>query len=401
MSTLNYKYVALDSAGQRRKGTMQGAGEQDAYRKVVAAGLTPVRLTLVNNAEPIFSFQKVSGSDIVDLTRELSVLVEARIPLDRGLASIAEHDGKAALTTMIRDIAAMIESGLPMTQALERYRATFGEVYIETVRAAEKSGSLVAVMSHLADLLERQQETRQQLKRAMSYPLIVMTVVALAVTVIVVFVVPKFGAIFAAHEVQMPLMTRVIQAIGDSVRGYWWAYAVALLAAGLSLFFSWKSPVGRVVMERILARTPYVGRVITAVTTGRFARVVSIGLSSGLDVIDSVEIGGRATGRPVFVSECRDMADGLRRGEQLTEVLKPTRYLPPFAKRMISAGKDSTELAKACEIVARHYDREATHLTKNVNTIVEPLLTVAMAGIVLIVALSVFLPMWQMVRLNH
>jgi type II secretory pathway component PulF len=396
-----FKYKAMDTAGQTVNGMVRALDDQDAYRRLAATGLTPLSVAQVKEKGPTFSFQKVKTADIVALTRELSVLVEARIPLDRGLVSIAEGDGKPALNQMILDIAAMIEAGQPMTTALEKYRDIFGDVYIETVRAAEKSGSLVAVMAHLAELLERQLETQQQLKRAMAYPAIVLSVIFVAVTVIIVFVVPKFGAIFESQGAKLPITTRIVQAIGDSVRGYWYLYAGALLGTFVTLITMWKNVGGRLILETALTKIPYVGRVIIAVTTGRFARVLCIGLQSGLDVIEAVQVGGRATGRPVFINDCEAMVDRLRQGENLPDVLRATRYLPSFARRMIGAGKDASDLARSCDVVARHYDREASHLTKNVNTIIEPIMTVAMAGIVLLVALSVFLPMWGMVRLHH
>jgi MSHA biogenesis protein MshG len=288
-----------------------------------------------------------------------------------------------------------------MTVALEKYRETFGDVYIETVRAAERSGSLVAVMAHLAELLERQMETQQQLKRAMTYPAIVLSVIFIAVTVIIVFVVPKFAAIFESQGAQLPITTRVVQAIGDSVRAYWYLYCGVLIGALVTLVAMWKSTGGRLMLETFMTKIPYVGRVIVSVTTGRFARVLCIGLQSGLDVIEALQMGGRATARPVFVNECEAMVERLRQGENLPDVLRATRYLPSFARRMIGAGKDASDLARSCDVVARHYDREASHLTKNVSTVIEPIMTVAMAGIVLLVALSVFLPMWGMVRLHH
>ncbi len=401
MSVLTFKYSAIDTAGKGKKGSIRAATEQDAFRRIRAAGLTPLKLTRTVERGPVFSFQRVKEGDIADLTRELCVLVEARIPLDRGLASIAEHDGKPALTDMVRDIAAQIESGSAFTTAIGKYRQHFGDVYIETLRAAEKSGNLAGVMSHLATLMDRQIETKQQLKRAMAYPIIVMTVVFLAVSVIVIFVVPKFAKIFGDQGVDMPLMTRVIQAVGESVKEYWYGYIAALFAIVVGIVLSWKSPKGRPVMERLMLRVPYVGRIIVSVTAGRFARVLSIGLSSGLDVIDSLEIGGRATGRPVFAAECEGISARMRQGQPMAEAVRDSIYLPSFAKRMLSAGKDSAELAKACDVLATHYDRDASHLTKNVNTIIEPILTVVMAVIVLAVALSVFLPMWQMVKLNH
>jgi type II secretory pathway component PulF len=141
--------------------------------------------------------------------------------------------------------------------------------------------------------------------------------------------------------------------------------------------------------------------VIIAMTAGRFARVLSIGLASGLDIIDSIEIGGRSTGQAAFTEECSRMATQLRTGQALQDVLVDSKYVPQFAKRMLSAGKDANELSKACEVVSRYYERDAAHLLKNINTIIEPVITVVMAGVVLLVALSVFLPMWQITQVRH
>jgi MSHA biogenesis protein MshG len=401
MSATAFRYRAADSQGKTRRGTVMATDERDAYKRLTSAGLTPLDLAPHKPPAPLFSWQRIKPEDIVGLTRELAVLTEARIPLDRGLASIAEHEGKPALTAMIRDIAARIEAGEPLTAALARHSHAFGEVYIETVRAGEKSGNLAGIMNHLADLLERQLETRQQVRRAMAYPAIVLTMVAVAVTVIVVFVVPKFAATFAAQGAQMPLATCVLQGLGLNIRENWYVYAGSLTGAITALGLAWSRPAGRLAIERFLLRVPYVRKILVAVTTGRFARVLAISLESGLDLVEAVRIAGRSTGRPVFAGECDTMGDRLRSGEAFIDVVRSASYIPSFAKRMLGAGKDSRELAKSCAIVARYYDREASHLTKNVNTVVEPILTVAMAAIVLIVALAVFLPMWKMASLNH
>jgi len=401
VSAHSFKYTALGAAGERRRGEVHAADRQDAFRKVSALGLTPLRVDKAAASGPTFSFQRVTASDIADLSRELAVLVEARIPLAKGMSSIAENESKPGLRDMVRDIAARIESGMAFSVAIEQYREQFGEVYIETIRAAEKSGNLPVVMAHLADMLDRQIEARQQLKRAMTYPVIVMGVVALAVGVIVIFVVPKFAATFAGQGVQMPLITRVIQAVGEFARANWMALAVGAGAAFFGLRAYLRTEAGRAAFEGVVARTPYIARIVTASTTGQFARVFSIGLSSGLDLIESFEISGRATGRRVFGAECDALAERLRRGEDLADVIRSSRSLPSFAKRMLCAGRDSTELSRSCGIVARHYDRESGHLTKNVNTVIEPVLTVLLAVIVLGVALSVFLPMWQIVKISH
>ena len=401
MSASEFKYTALDAAGKKRQGKIAATSEQEAYRELSSQGLTPTKLTPAGTSRGLLSRDTIRLEDVAAFTRELSVLVEAKIPIGRGLQSIAEHEDRPRQREMVRDLAAMIEAGSRITDALTKYQDVFGEVYIETMRAAEKTGNLAEVTSHLADMLEKQIESGQQLKRALSYPIIVMVFVALALTVIVVFVVPRFGKIFEANGVELPITTRIVQAIGDSVKAAWWGYAAMLAGAIVGVVAAWKNPRGREIFERVMLRIPHIGKIIVATTAARFSRVLSICLGSGLDLMEAVEIGGRSTGRPIFIRECDRMADQLRSGEMLSEVITQTKYLPGFATRMLSAGKDAKELSSASAVIARHYDRESEHLSKNINALIEPMMTIAMAGIVLLVALSVFLPMWQMIKVNH
>jgi type II secretory pathway component PulF len=395
-----FRYVALDAGGKRSRGVVRAGSEQEAYRQLAADGLTPISVKHGESAAFSLGKKKITPRDISALTRELSVLVEARIPIARGLASIAEHESNPALRAMILDLGTMIESGKKITEALSKYKDEFGEVYIETMRAAEKSGSLGTVLEHLALMLDRQQETAQQMKRAMTYPVVVLAFVALAMSVIVIFVVPRFAAIFSQNGVKLPLTTQVVQMLGESIKAYWYVYGGAVAASVVGTVYAWRQPGGRAWFERTFLRLPYLGRVMLATTTARFSRVLSIGMGSGLDLVESIEIAGRSSGRPLFQAETARMAERLQAGDPLDEVLRATKYVPPFGRRMLAAGKDAKEMSSAADVVARHYDRESDHLAKNINTIIEPMMTLAMAAIVLLVALSVFLPMWEMIKIN-
>jgi len=400
MSTATYKYRAIDDQGARCRGVVDASNEQGAFQILSARGLVP--LSLKESSASLFQFRarRVTKIEVATLTREMSVLIEANIPIARGLMSVAEHENNPVLRDMVTDIATMIESGEKITAAFSKYVHVFGEVYIETLRSAEQTGQIGPVASHLADMLERNIETTQQIRRALAYPIIVMCVVALALSVIVIFVVPKFAGIFEANGVELPISTRIIRFMGEGLTQYWWAFILGIFATIYGVRKAWNNKRGRFRIEKFLHRLPYVGAMFTAVTTARFSRVMSIGLESGVGVIEAIEIAGSATGRPVFQDECVRMCDQMRSGEGLADVINRATGLPSFARRLFGSGKDSKELARAGSIIARHYDRQSDHLAKNVNTIIEPMITIAMAGIVLLVALSVFLPMWQMVSIN-
>ena len=400
MSTLSFTFHAVDQGGKRRSGRIDATNEQSAFQMLLEQGLTPLKIRESKARLSLLRTRRVTQQEIATLTREMSVLLEANIPIGRGLLSIAEHEKNPALRDMIFDIASMIESGDKITSAFSRYEHVFGGVYIETLRSAEKTGQIGPVASHLADMLERNIETTQQIKRALTYPLIVVGFVILALSVIVIFVVPKFAKIFEANGVELPLTTRIVRTLGVSMTQYWWVYVLVAAVGIYTLVKAWRSDRGRFRIEKFLHRLPYIGTMFTAVTTARFSRVMSIGLESGIEVIEAIEIAGGSTGRPVFQAECVRMCDRMRSGESLTDVINRAHGLPSFARRLYGSGKDSKELARAGSIIARHYDRQSDHLAKNINTIIEPMITMAMAGIVLLVALSVFLPMWQMISIN-
>lgn len=400
MSSSAFKYQAIDREGRAHRGRIVSRNEQAAFRALCEQGLTPMSVKQSRLRGQFLRTRRITQLEVATLTREISVLVEASIPISRGLMSIAEHEKNPALRDMVSDIASMIDSGEKLTKAFTRYAHVFGDVYIETLRSAEQTGQLGPVTAHLADMLERNIETNQQVRRALTYPAIVVCCVALALGVIVIFVVPKFAAIFEANGVELPLTTRLIRALGSSLISYWWVYLGSLLGAVVLLIRAWKSDRGRLRIERLLLRIPYIGTMLTSVATARFSRVMSIGLGSGIEVIEAIEIAGASTGRPLFRNECERMCDRMRSGESLEDVVNRAEVIPSFARRLFGSGKDSKELARAGGIIARHYDRLSDHLAKNINTVIEPMITIAMAGIVLLVALSVFLPMWQMISIN-
>jgi type II secretory pathway component PulF len=401
MSVAEYRYQALTSTGQTRRGRLEANDERDAYRQLAEQGLTLVRLTADSASWYEFEQRKASMQQVAAFTRELSVLVEARVPLSHGLRGIAEGERNQAMRRMLLDIATSIESGKTVTESISRHKSTFGEVYIHTLAGAERSGNLVEVLSLLADMLDKQIESSQQLRRALTYPIVVLSVVLGALAVILIFVVPRFGQTFASSGVELPWITIAIQGVAAWLKLNWWAVGLAVASSLIGLIAAWRSSGGRIHLERMLIKLPLFGRIITAVTTARFARVFGLSLSSGLDVVESLEIGGSSTGRASFKVECSMVCGRVRSGDDMHKVLDEVSSLPGFAKRMLSAGKDSSELSRSCSVVAKHFEREADHLTKSISQMLEPLLTICLAVVVLLVALSVFLPMWKMVAIGH
>jgi type II secretory pathway component PulF len=397
MSALAFRYTAVDRSGAKRKGVTHAPTQADAYRQVAASGLTP--LSIAAASAPRVRRGSVSAKELVRFTYQMSALVGSRIPLSDGLRSIASQEPNPRFRAVIDDIASRIEAGGRIAGAMEEHRAVFGDVYAEVLHAAEETGNLVRALDYLGELLERAQETRQQVRSALMYPMCIAATLAIAVTFLVGFVVPKFARMFEERGLHLPPLTEGLAMLGTSIQGYWWLYLLGLVGTGFCVRRAWAIPGARLAMDRALHRVPYLRDVLVGLAVSRFARVLGLCLSSGLGLIQSIEMASRAAARPMLTHDADRLAASVRAGGRLSDALAECGYLPSFVTRMLSAGEEAGEIPKMCALVSRNYDRESAALTKNLATVIEPVLIVTVAMIVLVVALAVFLPMWDAFKL--
>jgi len=398
MSTGAYEYTALDRRGVKCKGVARAATEVDAYRQVTSAGLTPVQ---IRPAKIKLGRRRrtVRAKDVAHFTYQLSVLIGARVQVSEGLIGIAEQEPPGKFRDTIAAIAARIEAGGRIADAMGEHPEVFGELYIQTIRAAEQSGNMIKVLEYLSDMLERAIETRQQVRSALMYPICVVSVLGLAVFFLVGFVIPKFARMYEQKNMELPIFTQIVVAIGDSVQNYWYLYLLAAVGTFFGARMAWRRPAGRMVIEKWLHKIPFLSDLLIGMSVARFSRVFGLCLNSGLSLIDALHMAGKAAGRPMLMKDVDLMVDQVRNGGRLSNVLLLCSYLPGFAKRMLTSGEESAELNRMCGVISRHYERDTAALTKNLSTIIEPVLIVLIAAVVLVVALAIFLPMWNMVKL--
>jgi len=231
------------------------------------------------------------------------------------------------------------------------------------------------------------------------YPICVFTALVAAVTFLMIFVVPRFIVMFESRGVELPLPTRIVIGISHGITSYWWILAGGAVVALVLLRRIASTAHGSLLLDRIVHRVPVVCRVLQAAALARFAHVFGLSISSGLSLMDCLEMGGRAAGRPLLLADARRLACQVSEGGRLGEVLQQCPYITGFARRLISAGEQSAELPNMCRIIARHYDREVASLTRNMATLIEPIVVVALAAMVLGLALAIFLPMWNSMAL--
>lgn len=397
----SFRYRAVDKAGHSAAGVIAAPTREDAYRRLVATGLTPLKVRQTRARATRFFNQggKVKAAELVHFTHQFAVLLEARIPVVDCFRGIAEQSSNPTMRAICQDIAVNVQSGKGICDSMLPHVAVFGTVYLETLRAAERTGNMVKVLAQLAEMVEEQHEMRRQVRGALMYPIAVVIALTAASGFLVTFVVPRFAHMFASRGVQLPLVTRVLMHVGDSIKSYWYAYALGVAVLIVALRRLLTVPAGRLLVDRVLHRIPYLRDFLVGVASCRFASVLGLGLASGIGLIESLEMGGRSAGRPLLRQDVQMLTKGVQQGKRLGDTLPQCAYLPRFVRQLIRSGEEAGELPRMCTVITRHYARETRHMAKNASTVIEPVLIAGLTGVVLVIALAVFLPMWDMVSL--
>lgn len=399
MNQAVYEYEALTPAGARRRGVAQAISQAHAYRGLIAQGLAPVWIRPHAERRGGAGRRRLRASELAGFTSQLSVLLASRVPLTEALAGIGEQERQGAVKTLAGDLARRVQSGESLASALDAHRAGVGDVYVETVAAAERSGNLIGALEQMCESIERGDEMTRAVRGALMYPACVVGVLALATTFLVGFVVPKFAAMFARRGADLPWVTWALGEVGMSLQTWWWAYLIGGVAGAVLGWRWWQTAPGRRAIEGLLHRVPVVRSLLIGLAVARFSRILGMSLSSGLRIAESLELAGRASGRAGMRAESERLATQVQGGDSLADGLSQCRYLTPMARRLISAGEKAGEMARMCGVVARYYDRQVLGTAKNMATVIEPVLIVLIAGVVLVIALAIFLPMWDMLRL--
>ena len=233
MTAITFQFEALGKNGAKQKGVTQAVSKDAAFAQIASSGLTPVSIREVKARRSLLSGQRKIGlRELSIFTYQFSVLIEARIPISEGLRSIAEEESNERFRTVIEQVAASISAGSTITEAMEPFHDLFGDVYIQSLNAAEQSGNLVKVLNHLAEMLDREVEIRSQIRSALLYPLSVITILGLAVVFLLMFVVPRFATMFESRGIELPLPTRILLGTSHFLTHGWWFLLPGLLQIG-------------------------------------------------------------------------------------------------------------------------------------------------------------------------
>jgi type IV pilus assembly protein PilC len=396
-----YRYVASTPQGKLVKGTIKAASEIAAERLLVEKGLHPVELevapSMFSLEEAFPTFFKVKPRDVTVFSRQLAALLRSGIPLLSALEIIqVQVGGSRAFTRILGSIAHDLRSGGSFSQSLSKHPRAFNDIYCRTIAVGEESGNLETVLSQMADFLETQSATIQKVKKALTYPALVMGVGLVVVIILITVVMPQLLNMFMAMNVELPLPTRILIAITSFVN----TNALYILIAGVLVVVLalWvvKQPTGRRLLDRLRLTVPIIGPPALMSELGRFARSLSVLVSAGLQLQEIMEIVPQATSNRVVRDALDQVHKRLILGEGMSEPMSHIALFPPLLVQMVAVGEESNTLDYTMGVVADFYETTAEEKANAMVGMLGPLSTIGIALLVGFIALSVVLPMYTL-----
>jgi len=398
----SYAYRGRDTRGGLVTGRLEGADSGAVADQLLAIGVTPVDIQPIAESAAIaapewwrrLSAPPITDVDIMLFSRQMYALLKAGVPIMRALAGLQQSTRNASLAEVIGDLRTSLDSGRELSAAMRSHPRVFGPFYISVIRIGEATGELDQSFNRMFGYLEFDKEIRDRIKAAVRYPIIVLVVIAVAVAVVNFFVIPAFAKIFEAQKVPLPLLTQVLIGTSNFFVAYWWAMLAALLAAVFGAQIYVGTEQGRYQWDRWKLGLPLAGPIILRATLARFARGMSLATRAGVPIVQAMSVVAEVVANSYMALRISQMRDGVERGESVLRTATASGIFTPVVLEMVSVGEETGELDELMDEVADMYEREVDYDIKNLAANIEPILTVALGVMVLILALGVFMPIW-------
>ena len=401
MTVFVYKGRSLQ--GELVQGRLDADSADQIAARLLGSGITPIDIGALS--ERGLDLKKlwlsVGGGkprtvDLMMFSRQMYTITKAGVPLLRGLTGLQATTHNAVLRDALADVLTSLEAGRDLSTSFARHPAIFQAMYINMVRVGEETGTLDTAFLRLCDYLSLEQDVNDRVKSALRYPLITLAAVILAVGIISVKVIPAFAPIFRVLGDKIPLPTRIIMGASYATQHYWWLMLLAALGAYLAMRSYLSTDAGRYKWHRAKLKLPIVGNLMHEAILARVTRSLAICLSAGIPALQAFATIARTTGNDYVSERILHLRDNVERGESISHAAASGTLFPPLVIQMISVGEETGELPELLGEVAEHYRRDVDYQLKNLSALIEPALIVVVGGIVLVLALGVFLPMWDM-----
>jgi MSHA biogenesis protein MshG len=399
-----FAYKARNARGELVQGVLESADSGGVAEQLFNTGITPIEIALTK--KPALSGEggwwtrlteeKIRSIDVQLFSRQLYTLLKAGVPIMRGLAGLQESAINKSFGRVLGDIRESLDSGRELSAAMRRHPNVFSAFYLSMVRVGEMTGRLEEIFLRLFDHLEFERLMHERVRTAMRYPMFVVIAMAVAITVINLFVIPAFAKVYAGFNAELPLMTQILIGFSNFMVRFWPLILLLLVAAGFAFKIYIATVNGRYRWDKLKLRFPIVGKIVLKGALARFARSFALASKSGVPIVQGLNVVAQTVDNAYIASRITQMRDGIERGESILRTAVTAGVFTPVVLQMVAVGEETGELDSLMDEIAEMYEREVDYELKTLSSQIEPILIVGLGIIVLVLALGVFLPIWDL-----
>ena len=402
-----YAYKGRNKQGDLVEGTLEGNDSGAIADQLMNTGVTPTDITPFRGItggtmgkpdwlKRLFTDKPVTPMDLLLFSRQMYTLLKAGVPIMRALAGLQESTQKPVFAAMIQDLRESLDSGRELSAAMRRHPKIFSPFYVSMVQVGEMTGMLDETFIRLYDHLEFERDMRERIKTAMRYPSFVILAMAIAIVIVNLFVIPAFAKVFAGFHTELPLMTKMLIGFSGFMVNYWLLMLAMLIGAVMGFRSYINTTEGRFKWDRFKFQLPIAGKIILKSTLARFARSLALSFKSGMPILQGMSVVSMVVDNEFMRSRVEQMRDGVERGESILRTAVAANVFNPVVLQMIAIGEETGDMDGLMFEVADMYQREVEYEVKTLSSQIEPILIVFLGVLVLILALGVFLPMWDL-----
>jgi len=397
-----FHYRGRNRTGGMITGTLEASTQDAALNELLNQGITPISVLPMAEQMDIGEWLQdklpasVKLEELIIFCRQMYALTKAGIPVINALNGLADTMRNATLKKALKQVVQQLESGVTLAAAMQAFPKLFSPIVISMVHVGENTGRLEQAFLQTASYLELERETKKRVSQATRYPTFVLSAISIAMVVLNIWVIPTFAKTFSKMGAELPIQTKILMATSQFFVNYWPELLTGFILATAGFLYWSRTPEGHIRWDKLKLRFPLVGTLFERIALARFCRVMAMMISAGVPVLQSLTVVASAVGNKFIEHAVRDMQSGIERGDSLTRQAGKSGLFTPLVLQMIAVGEETGALDKLLLEVADFYEQEVDYDLKTLADAIEPILLVALGAMVLVLALGIFLPMWNL-----
>jgi type IV pilus assembly protein PilC len=394
-----FEYTARNLKGDLVKDSVDLPSKDDVVAHLRKNRLVVVQVRVAPRAMSMPKFGGgVKTRDVVVFTRQFATMINAGLPLVQALDILAQQTENKTLSGVTRQVVYDVESGQTLADALRKHPKAFSDLYVNMVAAGEAGGILDTILQRLAQFLEKNDAIIRKVKGAMVYPAVIMSVAVIAIAVLLIFVIPTFQNMFASVNLDLPLPTRIVIGMSNVLKSYWWAIIGVIGISVFALTRYYKTAAGHLQIDALMLRFPVLGDLLRKSAVSRFTRTLGTLISSGVSILDGLEITARTAGNMVIHNAVMESRQSIAGGDTISAPLQRSKVFPPMVISMIAVGEQTGGLDEMLSKIADFYDEEVDAAVGTLLSLMEPIMIVVLGVIVGGMVVAMYLPIFDMVN---